>query len=1187
MHFKKLSMHGFKSFAEPVNIDFDKGITCIVGPNGSGKSNISDALRWVLGEQSPKMLRGGKMDEIIFAGTDTRKSRGMAEVSLVIDNSDKMLPIDFAEVSITRRMYRSGESEYFINNSQCRLRDIRELIMDTGIGVDGYSIIGQGKISEIINGKADTRREIFEEAAGIVKYRTKKAETERKLEATSGNLIRVNDIISELESRVEPLKEESRKAKEYQEISEKYRHNEINVILKNIETAHKQDVIYKKDIDDTSLLIDENEKKLEEIESKIRQNKKRTDELDEEDQLERERMMNASYELNELRNSIKIDREKISSLKQSCSLFMDEVKSLTERIVREEASRKSMLAGKDELQSRVEGILRSEKELSDKLKDEYNIEKEKSLEFDSYRNNLYELSMKVSSKKAEYDGLKNMLDTLKNRRNMLNEELETGESEDNLRSRLIEAERAFERAKRENEDAANAVISYKKQHYQLKSREETLIKKYEISRTGLNEEKTRKNMLEQLESSYEGYNYAVRFIMKESNIRGLYGTVGDLISVPGGYETAIETALGARMQNIICDSDQSANMAIRSLKARKAGRLTFLPVSGMNVSPRRSYEILANSSGFIGIAADCIKYDDRYRSVMEYLLGGIAIVKTLEDAISASKQHRGFRFVTLEGESINPSGAITGGAYKSNNSAGILERKNRLNSVDKVIYELSENLREIEKELTRVRDDIALNEEKLSECENTAHESELGKLGAENNLKSLKEKSSEYTEIIEKRNNEKKRLNEEINRTERLLSETFTEKENAEIKIEDIRKMTEILADEIDTVKKSISDLNGRMTEVKIELEAARGQKNNLENLIGGTDNHIQDLKKELETKERNIRNALAEQEALNFHISGTQQSIEMSELKKSNQGNRLSDIKQEKADLSKAYDLLLSQKESADKTLYTHKSRKYDIELKLRSDETRIDDWKNKLWEDFEIAYLEALEIREPAFNLNEGIRLSRSMRNELKALGNVNISAIEEYDEVKKRYDFLLAQRKDLDEAMLSLRTIIQDTDNLIRSNFKISFNAISRNFADIFAELFNGGKAEIRMDSESDILEADIEIVVQPPGKKLQNMNLLSGGEKTMTAIALMFAVLKAKPTPFCILDEVEAALDEANIDRFAEYLKNLDNIQFVLVTHQKVTMEHANVLFGVTMPEKGVSKVISLKLADAEKFEENPN
>lgn len=1185
MHFKKLSMHGFKSFAEPVNIEFDKGITCIVGPNGSGKSNISDALRWVLGEQSPKMLRGGKMDEVIFAGTDTRKSRGMAEVNLVIDNSDKMLPIDFSEVSITRRMYRSGESEYFINNSQCRLRDIRELIMDTGIGVDGYSIIGQGKISEIINGKADTRREIFEEAAGIVKYRSKKAETERKLENTNGNLVRVNDIISELESRVEPLKEEARKAKEYKEISEKYRNNEINVILKNIETTHKQNVIYKNDIDDTTILADENEKKLEEIESKIRQNKKRMDELDEEDQLERERMMNASYELNELKNSIKIDTEKISSLKQSCSLFMDEVKSLTERIVREEASQKSMETKKDELQNRFEAIQRSEKELSDKIRDEHNTEKTKTSEFDSYRDALYELSMKVSSKKAEHDGLKNMLDTLKNRRDMLNEELETGESAENLKSKLIEAEREFEEAKRGNEDAANAVISCKKQQYQLKSKEDALIKKYEIARAGLNEEKTKKNMLEQLESSYEGYNYAVRYIMKESNVRGLYGTVGDLISVPRGYETAIETALGARMQNIICDSDQSANMAVRSLKVKKAGRLTFLPVNSMKVSPRRFHEALAGEPGFIGIAADCIEYDNRYRSVIEYLLGNIVIVKTLEDAIAVSKQYMGFRFVTLEGESINPSGAITGGAYKSNNNAGILERKNRLNSVDKIIYDFDKDLKEIEKELARVRDDIALNEENLLKCEEFAHKSDIRKFGAETKFNSIKEKNLEYAEIIAKRNNEKNRLDEEIRRTEQLLFDTFKEKENAEIKIEDIRKITEILVDDIDAVRKTLVSLNGRMTEIKIELEAVRGQKNNLENLISGTNTHIQDLKKELETKNNNIKNALAEQETLNFHISGTQQAIEMSELKKSNQGNRLSDIKQEKADLSKAYDLLLSQKESVDKTLYTHKSRMYDIELKLRSGETRIEDWKNKIWEDFEIAYLEALEIREPAFNLNEGIKLSRSMKNDLRELGNVNLNAIEEYDEVKKRYDFLLAQRKDLDEAILSLRSIIQDTDNLIRANFRASFNAISRNFADIFTELFNGGKAEIRMDSSDDILESDIEIVVQPPGKKLQNMNLLSGGEKTMTAMALVFAVLKAKPTPFCILDEVEAALDEANIDRFADYLKNLSNIQFVLVTHQKVTMQHANVLFGVTMPEKGVSKVISLKLADADKFEEN--
>ena len=562
MHFKRLSMHGFKSFAEPVNIDFDKGITCIVGPNGSGKSNISDALRWVLGEQSPKMLRGGKMDEVIFAGTDTRKSRGMAEVCLVIDNSDKSLPIDFNEVAITRRMYRSGESEYFINDSQCRLRDIRELIMDTGIGVDGYSIIGQGKISEIINGKADTRREIFEEAAGIVKYRTKKAETERKLESTQGNLIRVNDIISELEGRVEPLREESRRAEEYQEISEKYRYNEINVILKNIESTSKQNVIYKKDVEDTDLLISDNEKKLADIESRIRQNKKRADELDEEDQIERERMMNAAYELNELKNSIKLDSERIASLKHSCDIFMEEVKSLTERIVREEASYKSMTVKQEELQSQLEGIQRSEKELSDKLREETARDNEKSQEFDSHRDALYELSMYVSAKKAEYEGLCNMLETLRSRRAALNDEEYSNITEDSMYNKLMKAEHAYENAKRGYKDLADSLDVQKKQLNELKEKENTLIKKLENVKAGLNEEKIRKNMLEQLENSYEGYNYAVRFIMSESGIKGLYGTVGDLIQAPLGYETAIETALGARMQNIICDSDQSANMAV-------------------------------------------------------------------------------------------------------------------------------------------------------------------------------------------------------------------------------------------------------------------------------------------------------------------------------------------------------------------------------------------------------------------------------------------------------------------------------------------------------------------------------------------------------------------------------------------------------------------------------------------------
>lgn len=1183
MFFKKMTMHGFKSFADPVTIDFDSGITCIVGPNGSGKSNISDALRWVLGEQSPKMLRGGKMDEIIFAGTDTRKSRGMAEVTLVIDNSDKRLDIDFVEVSITRRMYRTGESEYFINNSQCRLRDIRELIMDTGIGVDGYSIIGQGKIAEIINGKPDTRREIFEEAAGIVKYRTKKAETERKLESTAANLTRVNDIISELEGRVAPLQEESRKAKEYLEISKKYKENEINVILRNIELTDKQNAILTKDMADTQKLVDETEEKLSEIDGKIRRNKARSDELDLEDQQERERLMNMAYELNDLKNRMKIDTERISSLKKGRNLFSDEVKTLIERIAREETNKKALERKLEDLNNQSLAVDQHMNDLQKKFNEEEKLVNEKESEFENFRDSLYELSMKSSSKKAEIEGLENILNTLSKRRNELNDESALSNENDALEAELLRKKHDLTDVNRQKNEAFEKQTAIRRRIFELNEKEESSRAECGRLKTSLHEEQTRKDMLVQLENSYEGYNYAVRFIMTESNIRGIYGTVGSLIKAPRGYETAIETALGGRLQNIICEDDDSAKKAINQLKARKAGRLTFLPLTSLRVAPRKNDGELTGEPGFVGIAADVVEFDGVYKNAVEYLLGGIVIMKTLDDAMAISKKHRGYRYVTMEGELINPSGAVTGGAYKNNNTSGLLERKNRLNAADKVIFQLKDEYGRAEKALIRLRDEIETEKQLLEEADRVFHDLEIKAVNCKNEYDALEEKNSGIAERNDRRSSELSRLEAEIEHTKTLISEARADFDNTELRIDDIKKRTELLADERDDLKKSAAHLSEQLLKVRIDSEGMRGDLSSLQDQINRSHTAIVDLNKEMETKNQNIKNSDLEQESIEFRMKGTLQEIEMCELKNKDQSSRLNDIKNEKADLSKAYDNLLSEKEGIDKTVYMHKNRKYDIELKLRSGETRVDDWKNKIWEEFEISYLEALDMKHPAFDLNEGVKSSRSMRKELRELGDVNVNAIAEYEEVRKRYDFLTGQRKDLMDASSSLKSIITETDNLIRSNFEITFNHISRNFKNVFKELFGGGDAEIRIEPDVDPLEAEIDIVAQPPGKKLQNMNLLSGGEKTMTAIALMFAVLKTKPTPFCILDEIEAALDEANIDRFGDYLKNLGNIQFVLVTHSKVTMEHANVLYGVTMPERGISKVLSLKLADAEAME----
>ena len=1183
MYFKKLSLQGFKSFADPVTIEFDKGITCVVGPNGSGKSNISDALRWVLGEQSPKMLRGGKMDEVIFAGTDKRPPKGMAEVSLVIDNTDHSLPVDFDEVSITRRMYRSGESEYLINGSQCRLRDIRELIMDTGIGVDGYSIIGQGKISEIISGRPESRREIFEEAAGIVKYRTKKAEAEKKLAATSANLERVSDIINELGQRIEPLKDASDRAKSYVELNEKYRENETNVILKNIEQAEKQTELLGKDeslLD--SQIADCDERRLA-IDKDIAAGKQHLDELDAQDMEVREFIMKFNSELDELRNSVKLDNEKINALKANSRIYKDEMIRITEKMSHEQSELRR-------IQQQTENVIKQGEKISadiNEVSSQYDRAaaelREKDEMFNSDRDRLYEVSMQASAKGAEISGLRQIRATLEERLSAVSESGIDLTAEPSYEIDLKAAERKLEGIRQSLHAEKIRLEGFLKDRDEIAEKRAAAEKDHSMALASLNDALTRKEMLEQLENSYEGYNYAVKLVMGEPHLKGLYGTVGDLINVPRGYEVAIDTALGSRMQNIVCRDDESAGSAIRVLKTRRAGRLTFLPVESMRVSQRRSESGLEDEAGFIGIAADCVTYEPEYAKIMEYLLGGIAVVKTLNDALRISKKHGGLRYVTLDGEFINPSGAITGGSQK-NSSAGILERKNRLNEVQKAVYQLEKDKKSAESIMKNAAANEEILEKSVSESEERCRAAEIEIINAQNEIASLKEKTDSYNESVVRARREFERISTELDKNALRISELEKEKSAAEASAEALRQSAEDIAVQNSDRRKKMDELSEKLTSLKIKMESVKNDMAASASLAEGCERRINAFKEEYAMKETAELEAASGQEALESHIRHSSDEIKVRESAFTAHNEKLELIKQARIKADADIEKLRTDRESVDRSLYSLRASKSEITSKTDALQNRIDTWKGRVAEEFEITYAEALGVKKTVFDLGEGQKESRRLRIALRNLGDVNMSAIEEYAQVKERYEFLTAQKKDLDEAISSLSRIIQDTDTKIKTAFRASFAAVNMNFKSIFAELFGGGRAELHMENSDDPLEAVIEIAAQPPGKKLQNMNLLSGGEKTMTAIALMFAVLKTKPTPFCILDEVEAALDEANIDRFAKYLENFEGIQFVLVTHQKVTMEHADVLYGITMPEKGVSNILSLRLSDAADWEE---
>ncbi len=994
MFFKRLELNGFKSFADPVTIEFTDGITCIVGPNGSGKSNISDAIRWVLGEQSPKMLRGGKMEEVIFAGTQNRKAKGMAEVTLVIDNSDHMLPIDYSEVAITRRMYRSGESEYLINKNICRLRDIRELIMDTGIGVEGYSVIGQGKIADIVSNKMDSRREIFEEAAGVVKYRSRKAEAERKLDAAVIDLSRVNDIIGEIEGRIDKLKEDSEKAEEYLSIKDKAADVEINIILKQIEQADQKGSAVKEEIEELAKAMDAAEKEKTASEESLRDMRIRGKDLE----------------------------DKLVMLRSDLARCIDEVHELSAR----DSVNKEKRVSLDNEVKRLEG------EISDT---DSKINRERA--------NAEEMAKTVSSSAAECEELK---------------------------TKLQEKQKEAQQAEKSQLEA------------------ETLLEKasYELERLKVERGKlsARINLLEELERSYEGYNGAVKYLM-DKKLKGIIGTLGDLLIVPRGYELAIETELGGKLQNIVCKDDDVASKAIEMLKRDKAGRLTFLPVDNMKVQPPLPVDRFKGKKGFIGLASELVKCEGGYQDIVDYVLGNVVLCDKLDNALAMSASSDGpHKFVTLEGEIINMAGALTGGSLK-NNSSNILTRRA-----------------------------------------------------------------------------EKEDLIKQLEDLDRALSEASKAKEDAQAAF----------------TGAGAGRAKEEEMQIRMELNSSSLRLQNAKDVESLVRTGIDELVKERKSREKSLESARLQIEQIEEFTKAASSLLAEKEAEKASADEKLSKAQVEKDSISDSIEKMENENGVLQEKVYEIQLKKHDAELRQTRFDTQTESLKDKLWEEFEMSYAQAAEHEDPDFVLSKALRESREYKERLREIGDVNVGAIEEYKAVSERYGFLTSQRDDIQKAMDELRKVISDMDRIIKARFKENFDTVVVNFEETFKELFKGGHARLTLEDPDNPLESAIEIEAQPPGKKLQNMNLLSGGEKTLTAIALMFAVLKSKPTPFCILDEIEAALDETNIDTVASYIRSFAGPQFTLITHQKLTMEYADVLYGVTMPESGITQILSLKLGD---------
>ena len=1178
MYFKRIEMHGFKSFAEPVVIDFHEGVTCIVGPNGSGKSNISDAIRWVLGEQSPKMLRGGKMEEVIFAGTASRKSRGMAEVTLVIDNSTGILDIEYNEVAITRRMYRSGESEYLINNNQCRLRDIKELIMDTGIGVDGYSIIGQGKIADIVSNKPESRREIFEEAAGVVMYKSKKAEAERKLEASNANLERVSDIVSEIEGRIDGLREDSAKAKEYLELRERYQDLEINITLKNIEKLETANDSIRGDARELTASIEMLGTRKQTLDGEISEERQKNERLEQLGNESNSALIAKIDELNQITNKSQLDGERLRAMERDAARINGEIAELESKLETEQENGETLSQKQEEIRVR---LTNEEQRLQEKIQGYNEITARvlaQSEQVEEQRNEMFSLHSRAVSKRSEAASMESYRTSLQKRKEQLlaegaEQEQSTRAFEADQKKDLAEQEAAAARAQR----IASAMEQLKQERADLMRVISEEAKKLDDTRIRVSQLAARKKTIEEMEHNYEGYNGAVRFVMK-AGMPGIEGVVGDLMKAPAGYETALETALGGAMQNIVCQKDGHAKEAIRSLKANKAGRLTFLPMESVKGGGVTVPGQVRQHAGYLGIGAELAEFAPQYQGIFNYLLGRVAVVDNMDSAIALSKiAGNGIRFVTLDGEIINAGGAITGGRYK-NASANLLARKSEIAALAEQVETLQQAY---QKGMHQNQERQARQEEisdQLQKMEEERRQKELEISALQAKIAAQRQNFRDVEQAGTKREKELLSIEHDSADMEKMLDELLREIERSEAGHREAETQLTQTMQALELLKTEAAEASEEITKARIAKQDQENQFSASEELLRRVCAAAEELRGQIAERETRLADMDKEKHEILFSADNSEELFQKCSSEKAELEDYIARLNTEKASLTAALNAKTDEQAALGETLRAYQDQKYQQEIRLAKNETQLDTLKEKLWDEFEISYAQAMTFKKEEFVMSTATKESREIKNRIRELGDVNVGAIKEYEQVSERYGFLTEQRADILEAMQELQTIIGDMDRTIRTKFKENFDQVVIHFEEIFKELFGGGQAELRLDDENHPLEAGIEIIAQPPGKKLQNINLMSGGEKTMTAIALMFAVLKTKPTPFCILDEVEAALDDANIDRFANYLKNFHEIQFAVVTHQKATMEHADVLYGVTMPEQGISKVISLRLGD---------
>ena len=1181
MYLKRLELQGFKSFADKTILEFKPGITSVIGPNGSGKSNISDAIRWVLGEQSMKSLRGAKSEDIIFNGTQNRKSLGFAEASIIIDNSDGALPIEYNEVTVTRKIYRSGESGYFINKVPCRLKDILELFMDTGIGKDGYSIIGQGKIDQILSNKSEDRRHIFEEAAGIVKYRVRKAESEKKLEQTKLNLLRINDILTEIEGNLDPLKIQSEKAKKFLDLREELKNIEVGLFLYNIDNYKEK---LKQIVKDEEIMVSQKDYETNKLENKQKIKEELKNEIDK-ITIEIENVQNLSFEatnkIEKLNTEIGIANERISNNKSNTERLVNEIEEVRTRIKELEDEKTQKIEKKNNIFTNKEKFENELKEkeaelakLTEKLTSkELEIEEQKQ-KVEQNIDSKYEIGNEISTLEANYENYE------KREKNLKSEITETISELDGARSDKQDISKGYY----EIESQKNKIISEIEKIANEKQEANNKIKDFEaqinLISYDIRMKDSRHKFLVETEKEKEGYTKSVKSLLldceKNPSLKsGVEGVLANLISVDNKYQTAIEMALGGVLQNIVTDNEHTAKKLVEHLRKNNLGRASFLPISSVKGS--KIDKIKGHYNGLIGVGSELVKCDKKYQQIISNLLGRTVIVDNMDTGIQVAKNNNyGFRIVTLKGDIISNSGAITGGSVATK-TVNILGRSNEIESLAKEIVDLKNKLQEVTKNKEKYENSISgvikkseELDEKLNEI-NIVYATEKQKMVAiEQNI----EKAATRLEKLKKENENIKNMKSEIlkNKEEKFAKIDVLDKETSELNaiIEQFGLLNK-------DNQKYIDDLNFDITNLRISVSSFDESGASIDEMVERIELDITNNNTSIENKQKQISDLNVENTELESSINGFNEEIAKVKSDVENSGVKVEELKASRIENNNR--LQKTEKDITDQFTIIEdlKEQLVKIDVKKSKFEQDLKQVVDSLWEEYELTPNGCENFEKPN-NVQVTQKEVNKLRNQIRDLGSINIDSIEEYKKAKERYDFMSEQRLDLENTQTKLRNVITEMTKTMKTQFAEKFALINHNFNEVFQELFGGGKAELVLEDEENILECGIDIKVQPTGKKLQNMMLLSGGEKAFTAIALLFAILKINPAPFCILDEIEAALDDVNVYRYAEYLKKFsDETQFLVITHRKGTMEAADTVYGVTMEENGISKLLSIKMA----------